>query len=329
MGDRRLTWDRSIITSTNPNHKPLPPPTKPPSLSSKLALFLPFSKRFQPPAICSPEADTPLPSYHPLDLEDPLPQLRAFHPLALSCSEKITSEALESDTLLRQQDLTLTSPSSLLVANLHLTINTSNDSVDTLVLASLSPWANQELGSWMRAQAPTGDISTIGWACGRYWDLALKRAKIWAHCCETYPHLVPSTLSNVRSPLQETNAQSVNKSKGRQRAGTTADMDASAAEHSETVDSLSRAQLRAHLGRHSLRFSGDGVTVNFRWQIGFDWTGEAESRVGVQAAFPKAWSDADDRKSLRRLGEVFGTLVKERGVSDAIRVVIGLVWPSS
>jgi hypothetical protein len=36
--------------------------------------------------------------------------------------------------------------------------------------------------------------------------------------------------------------------------------------------------------------------------------------------------DADDRGSLRKVGEVFTALVKDRGVFEAVRCVVGLVF---
>jgi hypothetical protein len=216
--------------------------------------------------------------------------------------------ASRTGQLLLQRDLHLASPASLLSAHLRITINTEEDSIHSLAIQQLSPWAHQELGSWIQAQTREGDVSTIGWACGRYWDLSVVRARVWARCCEKYPQLVPETVRKLEATAPAI-GEHVQDQDGSIMAGT------------------SRAELRAHLGRQTLRCQRDGATVIFKWKIEFDWTGEVQSKLGVETAFPRTWNEADERKSLAKVPKVFNRLVKERGVSEAIRIVVSVIWP--
>ena len=94
----------------------------------------------------------------------------------------------------------------------------------------------------------------------------------------------------------------------------------------ERTRNASRKELMRHLRRKELVFQSADVRLRIMWRIQFDWTGEAESVVQAHATFPAAWRDADERKSLYKVPATFDSLVRERGVFEAIRVVVGLLF---
>lgn len=93
--------------------------------------------------------------------------------------------------------------------------------------------------------------------------------------------------------------------------------------------SISRQSLHELSGQQFLLFSDGTVSLRISWRIGFDWTGEVESHVSASTAFPSSWRDADERASLGKVGDVFERLVGGRGVFDATRIVVALLFPSS
>lgn len=91
---------------------------------------------------------------------------------------------------------------------------------------------------------------------------------------------------------------------------------------------LQRKDLFRQLGRSVLVFESQEVVLRISWYIRFDWTGEAESVVSAAAAFPSAWQEADERRSLKRIAETFDRLVRDRGVFGGIKVMVGLLFES-
>ena len=66
--------------------------------------------------------------------------------------------------------------------------------------------------------------------------------------------------------------------------------------------------------------------MRVRWEIGFDWTGEVESRLGARARFPEVWYEVDERRGLGKVPTVFDRLVRERGVFEAVEILSGVVF---
>ena len=317
--------------SDNPMHKPLPPSKKPIPVSSRLAQFLPFFKLPTPPQKPRPISTAPLPSHHPIQLKDPLPHLLVFTPFTITSKDLLVSSSINDGPVLRNQDITLTSPDDLLNIELHLSVATMLDAVNILSVSNVSPWAEAELGTKIRQQAKTGDISSLGWACGRYWDVASIRARCWRRCQEQYGHLLykngrakkgaDALMSNRESQLRQSTTGKAN--------------DLNSSGYSQTAESalpslsISKSVISTqNLGRQSLFFFQTGVSLLVTWTIDFDWTGEAESHVSACAAFPKSWRNVDERASLDQVPALFSRLVRERGVYAAVRITLALLFPT-
>lgn len=241
--------------------------------------FLPFAKRRKPAATVSvlPIPDGPLPSHYPIELENPLPYLQVFTPLNFTSTSKLfpsSATVMNSAGAQQQHVITATSPEQLLRASLALTVDTTSHTIIALSIASLSTWAEHELGKWIRSRAESSnvagkDISSICWAIGRYWELAEKRAKYMIKCEESYPELAFSGQQTFPGMGRDHGAEEME------------DVD----DHERVVASSRRKVLR-HLGRSSLTFRRQDVQLLIAWDISFDWTGEAQSQVTAVASMP-------------------------------------------
>lgn len=276
-------------------------------------------------------SNSPLPSHHPVPLTDPLPHLRVFTPLNISSTDTLLPSTAPNAPLLQRHDITLSSPHDLLSVKLSLTTNTTTETIEHLKVISLSQWAIPELESWIRRRALDGEISSISWATGRYWEVAQLRAKCWEHCERDYGELVAHKGNKARTPTSR-KEPALPKRRGRPRKEDKAQADKTHTDGDDHDDdetpmqSISRHDLLTHLGRSALLFQRNGVSLLISWRIDFDWTGEVQSHMAAHAAFPARWARADERNSLGKVGQVFQQLVKVKGVFGAVGVIVGLVF---
>ncbi|KAL9110999.1 MAG: hypothetical protein Q9187_007985 [Circinaria calcarea] len=315
----------SILTSENPTHKPVPLPPKPVPLSIRLSLFLPFSKS-KPPMPKTLTTNEPTKSHHPVQLEDPLSYLRTFTPLNISSTELLVSSSTNATLHSRYQEITFASPHELLIVKLGVTTNTVTHALDSLTLVYISPSADPELGSWARRYLADGDISSIGYAIGRYWEVASTRARCWRACQNDFAELIPDSDHNAVAPLAE--KPPVPKRKDRRRISTlpeTAESESNP-DNSSTLFATLSADHLADLSQQSLLLAHSGVSLLITWRIEFDWTGEVESHISACASFPATWNAIDERASLAKVGDVFEKLMVERGFRKAVSVVVGLLF---
>lgn len=265
-------------------------------------------------------------SHHPIQLEDPLLHLRAFTPLNISSTEYLSSSSPNDILHLRQQEITFTSTQSLLMVKLSITTNIITHALDSLTLVHISPWADSELGNWIRKHLADGDISSIGYSIGRYWEVASIRARCWSSCHNEYQSILPHAVQKLTA--SSTEKPPTSKRKGRRRISSLSEtvelesnLDISSATLAPTVSNR-----LADLSRQRLLFTRSGVSLLITWRIEFDWTGEIGSHISACASFPAAWSGLDARGSLGKVGEVFEKLVVERGFRKAVGVVVGLLF---
>ncbi|KAI9700814.1 MAG: hypothetical protein M1836_002183 [Candelina mexicana] len=312
---------------------PRPPPPKPkPPLSLTLSAFLPFSKPLPSrPRKPAPPPSGPIPSHQPLDLPDPLRYLKVFTPLDISSTTTLLPIPTSTSPLLQQHAITLTSPQKLLAANVRLIANTSTHTITSLALTSLSSWADPELGTYLRdlQLSPTSnkDISLLSHAISTYYTLASLRASCWATLSHEYPHL----LSNF-SPPQSTQYPTAPAS---HPSNVVAEEDAeeevsgvSFTPSAPTTITPSRRTLLTHLPRSTLQFQTEDKTATLliSWRISFDWTGEAQSQVAATTSLPSIWTKTDTRASLTKIPDIFDRLAAEKGVLNASRAILGLLF---
>lgn len=278
----------SLVNKANPS----PPVSKPeaPPLSSLLSAFLPLAKPISLPTPPPEEAEKPLPSHEPIELDDPLPYLRLFTSFDYSSKMEVGQEPGHQTHF-----ISMRSPSSLLHLDLNLTADATSQSISKLAIRSVSPWASHELGRWIAQRAARNDVGGVCWAAESYYDLAVKRATCWARCYRELGRLLKD------APGDKT-AKSSAKRSG-QRKDAQPDVPPSSnllEEEAEEVSGIgsdltvreqdgrpiSRAELLHGLGRDGIVLRSKEVLFRVSWKIQFDWTGEAESVVGADAAVP-------------------------------------------
>jgi len=165
----------------------------------------------------------------------------------------------------------------------------------------ISPWAERELGAFVRAKAQERDLGNASWAMDSYWEIAKKRAQHWHKCETAFAHLL------VGRPVEDAeNAQSRQQSK--------------------PATTVTRKDLSRNLGRDTLILQDKHVLLKLNWQISFDWTGEAESDVSVEAAFPQVWSETDGGAAFKKIPQTFASLVRTRGAFQATKIVVALLF---
>ncbi|KAI9656602.1 MAG: hypothetical protein M1821_004809 [Bathelium mastoideum] len=296
-------------SNSNSLDKPLP-------ISQALLSFGPFSNLIKAGPIAPTDTDEDIPSHAPIELDDPLPRLRVFTPFTFS--SQMSAPSQDSDNMMQTHIVQIRGPQKLFHARIQMTINTQHECISSLSVCSLPPWAETELGAWIRSpctsRGPTeNDVSSICWAMGSYWEMAVKRAKCWVRCQDAFPRLLSDLSVSTKSQAKGTAA--VDGGRGDEIEDT-----------ERTEIQLSPSRIRQHLGRRSLTLRRDGVLLEVRWVIGFDWTGEAESEVSVDYACPEFWHKMDNRKSLKKIPETFQSLVQNKGVFEAVRVMAGLLF---
>lgn len=211
----------------------------------------------------SKHSDKPVPSHRPVELADPLPYLEMFTSFKFSTRLSLPRSKTAPSSRRSHQThiIDITGPQKLLTAQLSLTINALASEITKLQLTRLTPWAEHELGTFIRSRAQQKDLSNAAWAVNSYWTLAQKRAQYWHRVETSFPHLlIGLSGEDTENALQA---------------------------QSKPSKSISRKELNRHLGRDTLVLQDAHVVLKVSWRIGFDWTGEAESHVAVEPAFPR------------------------------------------
>lgn len=233
-----------------------------PTLSSMLCSFLPFAAQGHAPP--KPQSDHVIASHRPLELDNPLPYLQMFTSFDIRTKLDLAraQNPASSNRVYQKHVVDITGPQSLLTASIAMTIDVLSNKIIVLKLLHLPHWADRELGSFMRARAKENDLGNACWAIESYWNIIKKRAEFWHQCEMAFGYLIPG---RTREDTENHNAP------GQEKPG----------EH------LSRKDLYRHLGRDALVLEDAHVLLKISWKIGFDWTGEAESEVGVEPAVPR------------------------------------------
>ena len=269
-------------------------------ISNLLCSFLPFSTTAIPP----PPSKVPekrVPSHRPLEVANPLPYLEMFTTLTFSTRLDLPDgKILPSTNIIHQKHIIdIHGPQKLLTAQLAITIDTPAHQVIDMHILRLSPWASRELGTFLHLKSTTNDLGNASWALNSYWHLARKRAEYWRRCESSFTHLLTRHAENSENhPPQENN-----------------------------MKTMSRKDLNRHLGRDTMTLRDSSVVLKLNWRIAFDWTGEAESYVTVETAFPSTWTEGDDsKKALSKVPDTFTALMRTRGAFEATRILVELLF---
>ncbi|KAF1932860.1 uncharacterized protein M421DRAFT_416460 [Didymella exigua CBS 183.55] len=273
---------------------------RPIPISSLLCSFLPFSsltilphKRKQP--------ERPIASHRPIDLPDPLPYLEMFTNFRFSTQLGLPrGKALSSSKHVHQKHtIDISGPQKLLTAQLAVNIDCLSNEVIDMHILRLPTWTERELGIFMRSKAKEKNLGMVCWAIDSFWDVTAKRAAYWHKCEAAFVHLLTGRTITATENARPANAKSA---------------------------VLSRKDLGRHLGRDTLILQDKRVLLKISWRIVFDWTGEAESNIGVECAVPAVWKEADASDTFRKIPETFGSLLRAKGAFEATRILVALLF---
>lgn len=271
--------------------------------SNLLCSFLPFSVHLVRPPRVEKMNEKPIPSHRPLELDDPLPYLQMFTPFSFTSEVTLPTDAdVDPAIALIQQKHTIgiVGPAKLLIASLEATVDTLSHQVVKLELPKLSLWAERELGTFALRKAQEKDLSTVCWAIGSYWEIAKKRAEYRHKCEAAFAQLIPERTNDDTENISPATEKSLAK--------------------------MSRQDLSRQLGREALELQDQHILLRITWRIGFDWTGEAESHIDVEPAFPRAWTEGDGQKSLSKIPETFQSLLQSKGAFQATKAIVALLF---
>jgi hypothetical protein len=270
-------------------------------VSSLLCSFLPFST-LSIPRPQNQVLGKPVPSHRPVELADPLPYLQMFTSLSFTTQLSLPRGKVNphSRRVHQKHIIDIAGPQKLLTAQIFVIIDTLGNEIVDMQILRLSPWAERELGTFLRKRAEENDLGNACWAIDSYWTIAHKRAQHWHQCEVKFSHLL---VGQTNEDTENVNHQ-----------------------HQLEAKRISRRDLNRHLGRDSLILQDKHVLLKLNWRIGFDWTGETESEVTVEPAFPRVWTEADGAKTFSKVPETFASLLQSRGVFEATRVMTALLF---
>lgn len=262
-------------------------PTTRTTLSQSICSFLPFAKRRRPPP--APPINDTLPVTHlPVTLDDPINHLKLFTPLSFDSAIFVlpptppTITTASSTEILQSHTITARAPSGLLTARVGMIVNTATFTISSLQIEKLDAFADPELGTWMRDRA-TGkgvlgrDVNAICWAMGRWYELAVKRARFW---------LMLEAELGTEEGRRRNNERINNAVKRKKTTAEAIDYDFDGGGVASGSSKRTRRQLLPYMGRQDFVLASAHVELRVEWVITFDWTGEAESVISASARVP-------------------------------------------
>ncbi|OBT44731.1 hypothetical protein VE00_05326 [Pseudogymnoascus sp. WSF 3629] len=119
--------------------------------------FLPFAKKRR--AVVSKEVvvkEGELPSYGPVEVEDPMAYLSVFSPLGFTSTTTILPSVGESGLVLQRRDVVAKAPGGLFHARVGVVVDTASLAVVAVDVDGLDGNAEPEIGRWMRERAGEG-----------------------------------------------------------------------------------------------------------------------------------------------------------------------------
>lgn len=320
-----------------------------PSLAERLALFLPFSRPVastqssatpyevpssdnpldvtaaQPPEIQQAESlEHHLPSTSSTTVIDgPGPSL--IQPNSMTVAESLDYSRLP-DISSHGLEITFASHQQLLVVNIQLMIDKVTGKSTNFKITSISPWADSELGLWLRNEAQSLPRATIERAIKNYWETSLIRASCWQRCEEDIggatARTKPPILINSSTNEPELNPNPLKK-KTRGKPIVFPPVPESPRSLPETTNSpplLRRPTssptspnpnvnqhylLQAHLGRRFLLFTQPPISLLIAWHITIAPDGTSRNHISAHPAYPKRWIEDNNTEKVqgRRRGQ--------------------------
>ena len=160
--------------------------TKAPTLTQRLANFLPFATK-PPPSEPRPPSPNDKDVNQVLDLDS---LGTAADPFTITTSNTLLLPSAVDENLLQRAEVTMSTAHQLLTCDLELTTDIATQQVSHLDVRALSSWAEPELGSWLRQSHEKMELAVLGRAFGRYWEVANLRGECWISCKRDFKDLI-------------------------------------------------------------------------------------------------------------------------------------------
>ena len=202
-----------------------------------------------------------------------------------------------SENRLRQcQIISIASPQNVCHIRIQITVDISSQIVIQVKVLDLSPWSEQEFGSWIRTNAEGGSLISIGKAIGQYWIACLKRIQCWNNIAREFSDLILHQGDLGRLSLCDLG-------------------------HDHAI-------LPLYLGQQEFSLSHHNVTLHIIWRISINGDGEVSNVLSARPRFPDRWGHIEVASELDKVGAAFNLLIKQKGINEAISLISRLMFPS-
>ncbi|KAL2147545.1 hypothetical protein VTI28DRAFT_8800 [Corynascus sepedonium] len=195
------------------------------------------------------------------------------------------------------------------------------------------------------------NISVLTWAMGEWLRVAVQRAKVWI-VLEREVCAGKEALQEMVSRMRTGKAGGRKKKRRRKKRWVERveddrvdeeeegeqDGGSDGEEGGESVDGMDKyqtADLLPYMGRTCMDLEipvlmggekGGPSMLRVQWQIGFDWTGEAQGEFGILVGLPGKWHKHDERGHLSGLPKLFDELIQGgEEPLHAVRTVVCLL----
>ena len=263
-----------------------------------------------------------LPTHLPVQMteEEALPFLRAFTPLEFQSRITMLPQQ-HGRPLVQKHEMCVSSPDGLFSALVIMHVDTLVPAVSSLSVPLLEQSARAELGPFIASLTATqegreresttarttktttsvrNNVSVLGWAMGEWYRISVRRAKMWA--------ALQRELGTAQKVIEAVDRLRRSGGKRRKKKEKKKGDDEAEGEDNEEDDYESslrknhvgnKHDILEHLGRRSMEFAvplprgGDEASLRLEWEIRFDWTGEARSKLGILVGMPGRWRHVD------------------------------------
>ncbi|KHO01623.1 uncharacterized protein MAM_00624 [Metarhizium album ARSEF 1941] len=239
-------------------------------------------------------------SHHPVPMSaaDGLPFLQLFSPFSATSQVSVLPSA-HNQPLRQRRQITLRSRDvpGLFTARVDMVVNAMNLNILALKVPALESCARPELRPFVD-KICSGDcnrtmqhnVGILSWAMGEWYRVAVQRARFWFQ--------LERSLAAKGDYLD-----AISRMRAEPGPGEDGSQD-------DELDTCDRADLFRFLGQQSydvpvptISEAGPESAVRLEWKIELDWTGEAQSKMGLFLGIPGKWRQADE-------GGVFGQFAK-------------------
>lgn len=245
--------------------------------------LLPFSRPVAALVVPDKDDGNDIQSHHPVEMsaEDELGYLTVFSPFKVT-SSIAALPATREHPFRQRRVLTVRDQESLFQARVELIVNPMTLAILELHVLSLEPAAAAELQPFVDticdgpcSRSMQRNVGLLFWAMAEWRRAAVERAETWAR--------LDAEVLTKGGPAQAAAAMRRQAEQSGERV---------AAPDRERL-LLKSAELRYFMGKQAydiLIESGGGrredAHIRLEWKIGFDWTGEAESKLAVLEGVP-------------------------------------------